>query len=170
MLSDLSEYKVKKWFISNAITFMCLLRFLWWRFKLSNPSRGSILQLWNDVEWRIYNSKRKYGLFWEIHFKVYSKHFFFRFTKLMIRTVLWLKLMRKARFQSNRMNAPVTHMKLSYHRQIMMKEVSKWDLCVLVTPKTMRKITKNASCEFYLVTLILMSTEGLNSIHTFWWI
>ena len=94
-----------------------------------------------------------------IHLKVYSKHISFRFTKLMIRTVLWLKLMRIARFQSLRMNAPVTHMKLSYHRKIIMKGVPKLDLCVLVTPQTMRKITKNASCEFLYVTLILMSTS-----------
>ena len=53
------------------------------------------------------------------------------------------------------MNALVTLMKLSHHRQITMKVVLKLDSFVLVTPKVTPKITKNVSCEFYLATVML---------------
>ena len=48
------------------------------------------------------------------------------------------------------MNALVTLMKLSHHRQITMKVVLKLDSYVLVTPRVTPKITKNVLCEFYL--------------------
>ena len=58
------------------------------------------------------------------------------------------------------MNALVTPMKLSHHRQIMMKEVLKLDSYVLVTPRVTRKITKNVSCEFYFATVMLVTHVG----------
>ena len=64
------------------------------------------------------------------------------------------------------MNVPVIPMKLSHHRQIMMKEVPKLDSCVSVTPKAMRKITKNVSCEFKLASV--MSSYGGNRKTVFW--
>ena len=55
------------------------------------------------------------------------------------------------------MNVPLTPMKLSHRRQIMMKEVPKLDSCVSVTTEAMRKITKNVSCEFYLISVMLVT-------------
>ena len=72
--------------------------------------------------------------------------------------------MKIALSQSLRMNVKVTRMKLSHHRQIMMKEVLKLDSCVSVTPKRMWKITKNASCELYFYSIFYENSSIFNKI------